>query len=275
MIGNQLIRELVETVILSGKLKDTRPISLLLIATPESGKTSVVLERPCKAIKAFSDLTGKGIQLVLQQKPEITHIIINDMVAVLSHRQNVNKFTMSVLNAMTEEGFMSSATPSGIEDFQGGQKGIITSLTTDLVADERNWWNKIGFVSRMLPFCYSYPEELIIAIKNGIDEGSKEKQPKDFIPPASLKIVKYSQEFVAKVRRIADIRSQILEEVGIRRLKQYHTMVQSHALLRNYGSPEVNQSDVDFLSEIDLFVTYHLPRKLDFHGINQEMKVGA
>lgn len=271
MIGNQLIRELVETVIISGKLKDTKPLSLILIATPESGKTQVVLERPCKAIKAFSDLTGKGIQLVLQQKPEITHIIINDMVAVLSHRQTVNKFTMSVLNAMTEEGFMSSATPNGIEDFVGGQKGVITSLTTDLVADERNWWNKIGFVSRMLPFCYSYPENLIIAIKNGIDEGTKEKPAKEFVTPAQLKTVKCSQEFVTKIRRIADIRSQILEEVGIRRLKQYHTLVQSHALLRNYSSPEVSQLDIDFLGEVDLFVTYDLPRNLEYHGVNNSM----
>ena len=266
LIGNELVRELVETVIMTGKLRGSSPVSLLLIATPESGKTSVVLSKPCKNVKPFTDITGRGLQIVLQAKPEITHIVINDMVAVLSHKTSVNKYTMSVLNAITEEGVMSIATPSGIEDFPIGKKGVITSLTTDLVGDSRNWWNKVGFTSRMLPFCYSYPENLVLHIKDSIDHavtnGKNEKAIREFTIPKNEKSVVYCEEFNKRVRRIADVRSSLIDEIGLRRLKQYHSLVQAHALLRNHSSAEVTEQDVEFLEEIDLYCSYDKPKAL-------------
>lgn len=267
MIGNELVRELVESVILTGKLKDNPPLSLILIATPESGKTSVVLERPCKAIKAFTDITGRGIQEVIQQRPELTHLVINDMVSVMSHRQSVNKYTISVLNALTEEGLTAIASPDGIEEFKNGRKGVITSLTTDLTGDSRNWWNKVGFTTRMLPFCYSYPDELKIKIKDSIDK-SEERfakspvKPTDFIVPQNPRSVNYPIPIIEAVRRVASIRSQIMEEVGFRRLKQYHSLVKGHCLLRN--DTEVKEVDLHFLYEVDEYVSYDKPLPLKY-----------
>lgn len=267
MIGNELVRELVETVILTGKLKDNPPLSLILIATPESGKTSVVLERPCKSIKAFTDITGRGIQEVIQDKPELTHIVINDMVSVMSHRQSVNKYTIAVLNALTEEGVTAVASPDGIEEFKNGRKGVITSLTTDLTGDSRNWWNKVGFTTRMLPFCYSYPDELKIKIKDSIDKSEevtfkKLPKPQEFTVPQNLRVVNYPTFLIEAVRRVASIRSQIMNEVGFRRLKQYHSLVKGHALLRNDN--EVKEQDLHFLYEVDEYVSYDNPLPLKF-----------
>src|SRR5437588_110827 len=67
------------------------------------------------------------------------------------------------------EGITRIATPGGIEKFEDGKRGIIASLTYSLVKDARHWWNKIGFTSRMLPFCYMYPADLIVQIKADID----------------------------------------------------------------------------------------------------------
>jgi hypothetical protein len=268
VIGTELIRELVESVIFTGRLKDVNPVSLLLIADPESGKTSIVLDRPCKAVEAFTDITGRGIQMVLAQNKDLTHIVINDMVAILSHRQAVNRYTISMLNALTEEGLSAVASPAGVEKFANSRKGVITSLTTDMANDNRNWWNKVGFASRMLPFCYQYPKNLLIEIKQSIDDlGGKsapEKLKKEFLLPLRICDVKYERRFIERVRRLADIRSQILEEQGMRRLKQYHALVKGHALLRGVAKAEVGQVDIDFLEEVDLFVTYDKPRELTY-----------
>lgn len=267
MIGVEKVRELVETVIMTGKVKGVNPISLLLIAAPESGKTSIVLSKDCTNVHAFSDITGRGIHLAIKDNKEITHFVINDMVAVLSHRQSVNKYTISVLNAMTEEGISDIASPAGIEKFPDEKRGVITSLTTDLVSDSRNWWNKIGFASRMLPFCYSYPEALIVKIKDAIDhnnivtkkgDAKKENFP---TPKESIKVI-YDEKLAKEVRRTADIRCMILEEQGMRRLKQYHALVQAHALLRHRIKPEVLELDIEWLQDIDMYVTYDKPRHL-------------
>lgn len=264
VIGMELIRELVETVILTGKIKDVYPVSLLLIASPESGKTSIVLDRPCKSVAVFTDVTGRGIQMILQQKKEITHIVINDLVAVLSHKQTVNKYTISVMNALTEEGISSIATPAGIETFDHGRKGIITSLTSDMANDARNWWNKVGFASRMLPFCYRFPDKLIIEIKDHIDSNGgkhhKVKANPEFKTPEKQVAIEYPDAILKSARRVTDIRSTMLGEQGMRRLKQYHALIQAHALQQ--GRREVTEADLDFLCKVDLYCSFDTPRDL-------------
>jgi len=267
MIGTELVRELVETVILTGRVKDCDPCSLLLIAAPESGKTSIVLDRPCKAVEAFADLTGRGIHMVLAQRgKEITHLVINDLVAVLSHRQSVNRYTISQLNALTEEGIEKIATPGGVQEFKYGRKGVIASLTLEMAKDARMWWNKVGFATRMLPFCYSYPEELIIKIKASIDMNGgrtfSKKDNKEFKTPVLPFSVTYPEPVIKEVRYIADVRSSVMGEQGMRRLKQYHGLAQAHALWRGRSKAIVGDEDVDFLKRIDLYVSYSKPRPL-------------
>ena len=85
LIGMQLIREVVETVILTGRLKEHEPVSLLLVASPESGKTSVVLEKECSGVIALTDVTGRGLQDLCKMKQEVSHMVINDLVSVSEH----------------------------------------------------------------------------------------------------------------------------------------------------------------------------------------------
>lgn len=253
---------------MTGRVKDIDPCSLLLIAAPESGKTSVVLERPCKQVEAFTDITGRGLHKILEKNgAEITHLIFNDLVAAMSHKQSVNRYLVSQINALTEEGITKIATPAGVEAFTWGKKGVIASITLDLVKDARYWWNKVGFTSRMLPFCYFYPDELIIKIKDHIDNGTqprvnyqphakKELAKQELKSPPAPITVEYPATIVKDVRWIADVRSRILKEQGMRRLKQYHSLVQGHAALRAKGKGKVEEEDLDFLKKIDRYVSY-------------------
>lgn len=266
MIGTELLRETIETVILTGKIRKVEPVSLLLIAAPESGKTSVVLSKKCKSVQAFADVTGRGIHEILKSNKELSHIVINDMVTTLSHKQSVNKYLISQLNAMTEEGISAIATPKGIETFDCGRRGVIASLTLDLVQDQRRWWNSIGFASRMLPFCYAYPANLIVEIKSAIDQaqlnGHSKTSLKNFPVPVHEITIEYPPEMVKDVRYIADVRSVILKEQGMRRLKQYHALAQAHALWRTRKSPTVNDKDTAFLKRMDVYVSYDKPEPL-------------
>lgn len=269
MIGTELVRELVESVILSGKIKGADPCSLLLIAAPESGKTSIVLDKSCKSVEAFADVTGKGIHAIIKQNKELTHIVINDMVGVLSHRASVNKYTISVLNALTEEGINQIASPAGIEQFDYGRKGIIASITTEMAKDARYWWNKIGFASRMHPFHYAYSEDLIIKIKDKIQESRglnfRNSKREEFRVPKHSAGVEIEPQFAQEIRYIAEIRARDLREQGMRRLKQYLVLTQGHALLRMGPiRTSVNSEDIEFLKEIDMFVSYEKPRELTF-----------
>lgn len=267
LIGMNQIREVVETVILTGRLKGHSPVSLLLVASPESGKTSVVLEKECAAVIAMSDVTGRGLQELCKMKPDVSHIIINDLVAVNAHRSSVNHYTMSMINAMTEEGIMATAFPGQIETFKHGKRGIIASIPTTMSRDGRAWWNKIGLSSRMLPLAFKHSEDLKMKIKtiivNGHTKSSKVKSnPEIFLIPDSSILVKIPVEYATQIQSYAQIISERFKEEGYRRLKQFLALACAHAIRRTWRNPSVTNADVKFIENLLPFVSYTKPKEI-------------
>jgi hypothetical protein len=63
------------------------------------------------------------------------------------------------------------------------------------------------------------------------------------------------------IRAIADAKATVLAQIGIRLLKNYHTLVRAHALRHNRS--RVNSDDLDFLRQVDQFISITECRKLD------------
>jgi hypothetical protein len=261
LIGVELIQEFVESVILTGRLRDHEPVSSLLIGAPESGKTSIVNAKKCKSIAVFSDVTGKGLVEICKSMPDVTHIILNDLVAMMSHKQNVNRYTLAIINALTEEGLESFATPGGIEMVKKGKRGVIACLTFSLAKDGRSWWNKTGFTSRMIPFAFSHSPNLTLRIKAIIDDGSVKngKKMELRIPSKPMRVV-FPRTMVSAVRSIADRKAielnAITGEQGYRRLNQFRSLVCGHALRRSFRNPQVGTQEIKFLERILPYISY-------------------
>jgi hypothetical protein len=74
--------------------------------------------------------------------------------------------------------------------------GLISAITDDALEDGRHEWAKMGFLSRMFIFSYSYPISVVYRIfdalieqKSGIDEKISlrfPRQPKDVVLPKSI-----------------------------------------------------------------------------------------
>lgn len=257
LIGMELVKEMVETTLLTGRLKEHSPVSLLLISEPEQGKTRIFFETPCPSVIMLTDVTGKAIQELCRQQADKTHFVINDLVAVLSHKQTVNKYTLSMINAMTEEGIAAVAFPGQIEVFKNGKRGIVAALTTKMTRDGRAWWNKIGLTTRMVPFCFSHSEELTLKIKMAIDGDGTNLTAKEFKIPNLPIHVKMLPEITKQVRRLADKKSEELGEVGYRRLTQFRALCRAHAILRGqWRNCTANHDDVEFLKRIFPYMNY-------------------
>lgn len=263
LIGVELVSEFVESVIYTGRLQPPHaPLSALLIGSPEVGKTSIVNNRKSKATAFFSDVTGRGLVEACKLNPEVTHFVLNDLVAIMSHRQTVNKYTQAILNALMEEGIAGIATPGGIETITGGKRGIIACITVDLLTDGRNWWNKIGFASRLLPFSFSHSVDLTIKIKDLIGEEINRKKQKakktpELKMPLSPIAVKLDNKYLARIRKLSDEKAKELgDPKGYRRLKQFQALVCGHALRRSPRKCAVNEEDMRFLNIIYPFVSY-------------------
>lgn len=266
MVGMSMIREAIETVILTGRLKDHSPVSLLLIASPESGKTSVVLEKDCAGVVAVTDVTGRGLQELCKSKSEISHIVINDLVAVSAHKSSVSKYTMSMINAMTEEGIQATAFPGQFESYKSGKRGIIASIPTTMAKDGRAWWNKIGLSSRMLPLAFKHSDDLNLKIKTIISSSHKPAKITPSNPvfhiPAAMIYVNIPAAHARAIQNLAEVISEKFKEEGYRRLKQFRAMACAHALLRSWKNPSVTERDIEFLHRLRPYISYTTPKEI-------------
>jgi hypothetical protein len=265
LIGVELVAELVGTVLMTGHLTTDKPVSLMLIAAPESGKTSVVSDPVLEERVLCSDATGSGICEELMTHPKVGHIIISDMVAIMAHKEVTNKRTFAILNGLTDEGLQKIALPGkSAYDFRGRCVGIVCCIPLELVNDGRSWWMRTGFSSRFLPFCYEYSKELLLKIKKDvIISGAYERngaQPHPFCLPDKPKSVTINDETSRKIQMLADRSAKLLAEKGLRRGKQFRSLARGHALRDKRTA--VNGEDLDFLQRLYPYISYETPQEL-------------
>jgi hypothetical protein len=263
MLGCELVTEYVQTVMLTGRVLGEAPVSTFLIAKPEHGKTSICLETPFACAVDVTDCTGRGLQEILKYKAELTHIIINDLTVVSAHSRPVRAYLIAMINAMTEEGIRSIAFPGQVEHYQNGKRGIVACSTPALMRDSRTWFNKIGLTTRIMPFHYTYSEELVVKIKVCISGEVEFPAPDSLIIPKEVVKINIEEKFGKQIMEISEQKSvELGDDTGIRRLKQFRRLAKAHVLLRGpndgkeWKTGEVEEQDITFLKRIFPYIDY-------------------
>lgn len=226
-----------------------KPNSLLIIARPESGKTEVLKKFiPNKNVVYLSDVTAFGIErdyLSRIESGEIRHIIIPDLLKPLSRKESTVKTFITLMNGLIEEGLASSSTyairRTSVEPVKCG---IITAITVAEIRDQRHSWGRLGFLSRTVPFSYSYSMESVKRVFDSIlgldfleERNIELKIPKQ---DASIRLPrKYAQEILPSTTAVA----QAQETYGFRLQKQFQALLQASAF--EEGRTTVGSRDVD------------------------------
>src|SRR5260221_2218109 len=136
LIGVQKLREFVQSLVLTGRLKNAQPVSAMIIAEPERGKTSIVVEKQCEALMVMTDITGKGLQFLCQMNPRTTHFVLNDMGIIGGHFPKTQNFFYTMLIALNEAGIRAIASPDGVETTTAGRRRFIGCITTTQTTDK-------------------------------------------------------------------------------------------------------------------------------------------
>lgn len=257
MIGTQLIEELVQSVALSHRIKGHKRVSLLLLAAPESGKTTIVNAATAKHVCRIAVITARSILKEVNDNPHTEYLLFNDLTAIRAMSAPAVNLLIVILNQMTQD-------EHGVVAFAGKEKeeikraiGVIACLPFLTFSDHRARWRELGFVSRMVPFAYEYPAEIIAEIKDTIDSGLhlSQKQPLRKLPAVkrSMMPVACPLRYTRAIRAIADARATELRQLGIRLLQNYHCLVRSRAVL--FGRSVVDDSDLRFLRAVDRYVS--------------------
>jgi hypothetical protein len=255
LIGTQLVEDLVQTVAFSHLIADRDRVGLLLLAAPESGKTTIATAATASHVKRIVVITARSIMQLTSEK-EIEFLLFNDLSVVRSLSKATSALLINTLNQVTQ-GETGEAMFAGQERIKiERQLGVIGCMPFKLFTDRRAHWRNMGFISRMLPFSYSYDAELIATIKNSVDKDRfKAAEPKA-MPKANHNgpvYVAMNKSQTNIVRALADARAQELDQIGIRLLKNYHTLIRAHAV--RHGRTHVERKDLEFLRQVDGYIS--------------------
>lgn len=259
MIGTDELEYLVKTALYSSCLKNERPVSLLISARVESGKTEIVTKfRDNHGILFMSDLTAWGIQkhyLKRLTSGDIKYIIIPDILVPLSRSGDTVNSLIGFLNSLIEEGVkeistyaMHFALPTPV------RCGLITTITRDdLLGNRRKRWTSIGFMSRMLPVTYDYHAKTVMDILGSIcdHEYYQDASIKLNLPTAPVQVY-LDPAFSERMQGIALQLVDAEELYGFRMQKHLQRLMMAHAVMK--GRTTVSDEDFKMIKEMTKYI---------------------
>ena len=108
LINIDPLKKIIECTLISPYIKDEKPISLLIVAKAESGKTTAMkMYRENKGVVYITDCTAYGLTRDTLPKivsGEIKTIMIPDLLTPLSKQTKTRKSFVAFLNSLVEEG---------------------------------------------------------------------------------------------------------------------------------------------------------------------------
>jgi hypothetical protein len=257
VIGTRLIEELAQSVALTHLIRGHKRVSLLILAAPESGKTTITNAATAKHICRVAVITGRSIIKQMKDQPDTEFLLFNDLSAIRAMSHTAVNLLIVLLNQLTQDEQGIVAFAGRDVDYIKRPIGIMGCLPFETFVDHRASWKELGFVSRMLPFAYAYPADLVAEIKDAIDENTitTKRLPFRKMPRTGRRVIAIhcGQKYIRRVRALADARSAELKQLGIRLLQNYHCLIRAHALL--FARNRVTDEDLKFLRTVDHYIS--------------------
>lgn len=241
MIGTEKLELIIELTLWSGCLENERPLSLLIVAKPESGKSQLVLKYKVNnpGVIVISDCTAYGLQKAFLNEMKdkiIHHIIIPDLITPLSRQPATVATFIAFLNGLMEEGIIEVHTFAQDFKVEGLNVGLVSTITPSILNDSRHRWTRMGFLSRMLPVAYRYSQETAQKVLDSITKREySHYTPKQLHLPEEKHEVelpkKYAQAMLPFTKKFNARLNDAERLYGFRHQKQLQVLLQAHALM--------------------------------------------
>nr|MDO8135070.1 hypothetical protein [Candidatus Njordarchaeum guaymaensis] len=222
--------KLVNLALLTGRVKNARPVSMLLMADTETGKTQILeVFMNLRPVIWANDLSAHVIvdEVAPQVQQGKTHVLIPDLLKVLAHQKLVARNTMTMLNSIMEEGLKNVMFYGTRKEFpQPVRCGVIAAITKGGYLAREKHWKSIGFVGRCIPVSFSYSESTRLKIHEHIRNGFPSKMIEIIIGRQMR--VEIPSKIAERVQDLAIARTPF--STGFRLHKQLRSLVQAHAL---------------------------------------------
>lgn len=263
MINTEPLEKIISLALASAYIKNEKSVSVLLLAKPESGKTASLRQfSENNGVVWLSDLTYSGLVSMLSdiEAKKIRTLLIPDMLKLYGRKHETAINIITLLNELIEEGVKEVRTYHTNARWNYARCNVICAITSTDFMRNRIMFGNVGFLSRVIPFSWSYSIESVNKIFNSIIEGKNELQffklklrtDKNIILPKSLsdKIRSNIVPFIADRFKVIT-----KEEIyGFRLQKNLQVLAKANAYLRN--SNKVTIKDVNELMRLSKWFNY-------------------
>lgn len=279
MIGVEKILNILKIAIWSGGLKGEQPLSVMLIASVGSGKTTM-LKKSHQQGKTETITVGKGSKareievrriagsvlytsnttpyiLVnryghLLKSGQIKHIAIPDFLNILNLPKHVYANTLNFYNQLIEEGILTAESrESNFVSEIPVNIGLLTAVAKQDFDKRKDEWAHMGFLSRVLPISFTYSKQTAAKIRRSIKLRDYLKDTNSFhiTPPANSRNVDLPEDLADEIEQVALRIRNINDPLAARPQKQLQTFCMARALAQ--GRRSVNSSDIALLYEYE------------------------
>jgi len=288
LVGMEIVEEIIKSVLHTGFVEGSLPLSLLIVAGSGTGKSKTINQFKSDGIHIQNDLTTFDL-LGLFSKDEadvIHHIIVPDLNLPLSHRSTVSKLMIATLLGSTSERIKIFVTKKGGERVEHRHRaiGLISAITPTVFDKNARKFAELGFIRRMPPIFYEPGERTVNLILKFIerDKVSFLQLPEKDVQaepdkPIAVEIPRKFNEAIRKTGLVfAAHLNNIIQQPTWRHDKMtkstetpltpispnlyLRSLVRGHALL--CGRKVVRPTDIHFLDEFVSFTDRARPRSI-------------
>lgn len=234
------ILSILRAALWTGKLSDEKPVSVMLVAVQESAKTEAMKYfKGTPTIRYLSDLTSRGINHFKAdiQSGKIKHIMLLDLVRILSHGKGVSERTIQTLASLMEEGESETADAGGSEKWENFPRiGALMGITPSFFKSKRGKWRQTGFMTRFIPVCFKYKDKTVDEIHDSIANGQHAPLP----CPENIPHESYQIKCPPEMSKLLSIRAKMLgqqmKSYGFRYHRILRALAKAQARIEEEGT---------------------------------------
>jgi len=173
LVGVDRLQAIIETAFFTACLKNTVPISTILVGPPGSGKSKLILQYQNPSIHQTNDITSQGLaELVEDDKAgQIRHVVIPDFNIVVSHKASTTNLTVASLLTLMSEGVLRIDDGRRKKELLHAPLGICTAMTREIYEEHAIRFRKLGIGRRFVPVFFSYSPKTREQVQDSIRDG--------------------------------------------------------------------------------------------------------
>jgi len=260
-----LLDEVLETVLMTGFIKDEIPVSMMLVAPSGTAKSQMLMRYEASFIIRTDSISSQGLFDLLHKdtKNEYRFMIIPDFNPTLSRRPTTVDAAIANLLSMTTDGTVRVDDGRQEKEVKHNPVAMLTACTPQIYHKHAKKWFALGIRRRIIPIHFTYSastesklqklvqEAQIHSIKVDAKKLSLLKSSQPTIPnELASDIAVLSQQFalnLGKGRVVVEKRYKYTNDkvVPISPHVTLRILARAHALMDK--RPIVNAQDVDFL----------------------------